>query len=251
MFKQRVFIKNYNVVADLERIYTYFMGEKKYHVYLITVDEKNKLVHDEQEKGKIHWLNAKEINHLLKDVRKTLSVIKNKVNELERTNCCYHMDLNIQVKKLENVEAELVEILNDILGVAAIKEEIANDTEEQEEYITRYLLGTDRGYFKSTEGRNVFFTMHKSDAFLFHEETHARRVVEKYGLHEIFDSIEKVKVPFKKEEVKEENATSNNEIPKELTEFFKKIFPGAEVRLINMKDIKNMPKGFNPFNHLR
>lgn len=89
---RKVFFPQYAKTGLIETLTNYSVGGKNYHVYMITIDEENKFIHDEKEKGMLEYIS-------LEDALQREKIVGKKIGELKK-------QIEIQNRQLKELEKE-------------------------------------------------------------------------------------------------------------------------------------------------
>lgn len=82
---KRVFFPQYAKAGSVEILTGYSIGDEHYKVYLVTIDEMNKFVHDEREKGKLEFVTMEEAAKTGNEIGHQIRVLKKQLHELLKT----------------------------------------------------------------------------------------------------------------------------------------------------------------------
>ena len=81
---KNVFFPRYAKIGTVETLTVYSIGDKKYNVYLITIDDENKFVHDEREKGKLEFITIEDAKKSMESIDNQIRELNNQINKLRR-----------------------------------------------------------------------------------------------------------------------------------------------------------------------
>jgi len=131
----KVFFPQYAKTGLVEILANYSVGNKNYKVYLITIDDMNKFVYDEREKGKLQFITLENATQVSKDINNQINQLSKQISELkkEKEQCQYITSAQVG-KDIDNQINQLNKKINEL------KKE---KEQEQDQYIVSIQIGKD------------------------------------------------------------------------------------------------------------
>lgn len=80
----KVFFPHYSRVGYAETLTEYSIGGKKYKVFLLTIDDENKIVHDEREKGPLTVVTIESAHQTKNRIEEQIRKVKRELYALTR-----------------------------------------------------------------------------------------------------------------------------------------------------------------------
>lgn len=103
---KNVFFPQYAKAGSVETLTTYSIGNKKYNVYLVTIDDENKFVHDEREKGTLEFITVEDASRSIESIDNQIRELSNRVNKLRRAKEQNQYIINVLKNNISSNEAK-------------------------------------------------------------------------------------------------------------------------------------------------
>jgi len=78
-----VFFPQYTKAGSVEILTTYSVGDKKYKVYLVTINN-DKFIHDEKEKGTLEFVTIEDANKSIESIDNQIRELSKQIDSLRR-----------------------------------------------------------------------------------------------------------------------------------------------------------------------
>lgn len=103
---KNVFFPQYAKTGSVETLTTYSIGDKNYNVYLVTIDNENKFVHDEREKGALEFVTIEDVNRSMESIDNQIRELSNQINKLRRAKEQNQYIINVLKNNVSSNEAK-------------------------------------------------------------------------------------------------------------------------------------------------
>lgn len=169
-----VFFPQYSKAGVAEILTSYSIRNKTYNVYLITVDDENKFVHDEREKGKLEYITIDNAAKSIENIDRQINKLTNKINELKK----------IREQNSYIIDALQKHYMGDIFQNSSAKKPLQqsnaqnkrNNSKEQSR--EKFIINTPLGFVSKVEKENVDFTENILEAKTFENAEEAIKLGE-------------------------------------------------------------------------
>jgi len=168
------FFPQYSKAGVAEILTSYSIKNKTYNVYLITVNDEIKFVHDEREKGKLEYITIDNAAKSIENIDRQINKLTNKINELKK----------IREQNSYIIDALQKHYMGDIFQNSSAKKPFQqsnaqnkrNDSKEQPR--EKFIINTPLGFVSKVEKENVDFTENILEAKTFENAEEAIKLGE-------------------------------------------------------------------------
>lgn len=157
------FFPQYSKAGVAEILTSYSIRNKTYNVYLITVDDENKFVHDEREKGKLEYITINNATKSIENIDREINKLTNRINELKkiREQYSYIVD-TLQTHYMNN------KVPNNVAKKPFQQSNAQNRrNNSKEQPREKFIIDTPLGFVRKVENENVDFTENILEAKTF------------------------------------------------------------------------------------
>lgn len=195
-----VFMPKYVKAGELETLANYSIGNQSFNVYLITIDDDTKFVHDEATRGKLEYItiadaynSINELDNQINQLKKLREEKERILNELKRYCNKHHLEFHYaliesnKAKRDNSSQATSSDRTcsketdtNDASKEASAssqttKEETMHDSKDeakcqQKGKTVKLLIKTPLGYVKAITDDEIEFTNNLLEAKIFHSK---------------------------------------------------------------------------------
>lgn len=232
----KVFFPHYSRAGYAETLTEYFIGDKKYKVFLLTIDDENKIVHDEQEKGPLTVVTIEAAHQTKNRIEEQIRKVKRELYALTREKEKYqHISHVLQEDSANSTPS------SDMQPNDNKKQHTCNGNcnshqgkQKKAKKEEGYILETPIGFVAKIDEVGVEFTPERDEAKIFKDEKEAVL----FGINVFRNQLPFMVNPF--DSYEEENQSLNpmeilshvlgNSFSGEIPSFIKEILSNGQVR---------------------
>lgn len=167
------FFPQYSKAGVAEILTSYSIRNKTYNVYLITVNDEIKFVHDEREKGKLEYITIDNAAKSIENIDREINKLTKRINELKkiREQHSYIVD-TLQTHYMNN------KVPNNAAKKPFKQVNIQNKRSNRKQPRKKFIINTPLGFVSKVEKENVDFTENILEAKTFENAEEAIKLGE-------------------------------------------------------------------------
>lgn len=165
------FFPQYSKAGVAEILTSYSIRNKTYNIYLITVNDEIKFVHDEREKGKLEYITINNATKSIENIDREINKLTNRINELKkiREQYSYIVD-TLQTHYANN------KVPNNAAKKPFKQVNTQNKRSSKEQPREKFIIDTPLGFVRKVENENVDFTENILEAKTFENADEATKL---------------------------------------------------------------------------